>query len=49
MYPDLTMKMFAKNTTSVEDLLADGVRDVFSFGPVLVENGVVTKLPANTA
>ncbi|MEN6593337.1 MAG: phosphodiester glycosidase family protein [Clostridiaceae bacterium] len=43
MYPDLTMRLFAKNTTSVEDLLADGVRDVFSFGPVLVENGAVNE------
>lgn len=43
MYPDLTMKLYAKNSTSVENLLADGVRDVFSFGPVLVENGEVNQ------
>ena len=27
----------------MQNLLADGVRDVFSFGPVLVENGQVNQ------
>ncbi|HRX57643.1 MAG TPA: phosphodiester glycosidase family protein [Eubacteriales bacterium] len=43
MYPDMTMRLFEKKTVSVDDLLEDGVRDVFSFGPVLVQDGVVNE------
>jgi exopolysaccharide biosynthesis protein len=43
MYPDMTMRLFEKKTVGVDDLLEDGVRDVFSFGPVLVQDGVVNE------
>jgi len=43
MYPDMTMRLVAANTLSADDLLQDGVRDVFSFGPVLVSDGQINE------
>lgn len=37
--PDGTLKVYQKGETNAEQLLALGVRDSFSFGPVLVEDG----------
>ncbi len=38
-YPDMTLRIFDPNQTSANELLMDGIRDVFSFGPTLVSNG----------
>jgi len=43
MYPDLTMRLIAANTLDADELLMDGARDVFSFGPVLVSDGTVNE------
>ncbi len=43
MYPDLTMHLIAANSMDADELLMDGARDVFSFGPVLVSDGVVNE------
>ncbi len=46
MYPDLTMRLIAANSATASDLLQDGARDVFSFGPVLVSDGTVNDAAA---
>ena len=46
MYPDGTMRLIAANTLDANELLMDGARDVFSFGPVLVSDGVVNEAAA---
>ena len=43
MYPDLTMRLIDANSMDADELLMDGARDVFSFGPVLVSDGVVNE------
>jgi len=43
MYPDLTMHLIDANTLDAEELLMDGARDVFSFGPVLVSDGTINE------
>jgi len=41
--PDGTMRVFAAGEVTADDLLAQGVTNSFSFGPVLINNGVVTE------
>lgn len=41
LYPDMTLRIFRPGETSVEQLLADGVLNTFSFGPTLIRDGVV--------
>ncbi len=41
MYPDMTMRLYPKLTTNASQLLQDGVRQAFSFGPTLVRDGAV--------
>ena len=41
MYPDMTMHLIAANSMDADELLMDGARNVFSFGPVLVSDGTV--------
>ena len=40
IYDDGTMKAYDEKSTSAEELVSDGVVQAFSFGPILVENGV---------
>jgi len=40
-YLDGSMKIYDETQTSAEQLLADGVWNTLSFGPALIENGVV--------
>lgn len=42
MYPDMTMRIFSPKETSASELLMDGVRDAFSFGPTMIRNGAYT-------
>lgn len=42
IYGDGTMKIICEDDVSAEQLLADGAVEVFSFGPGLIEDGVVT-------
>lgn len=42
MYPDMTMRLFSPKETDASELLMDGVRDAFSFGPTLIRDGVLT-------
>jgi len=46
MYPDMTIRLIDANSTNASELLMDGARDVFSFGPVLVSDGVVNSAAA---
>ena len=39
--PDGTMRIFAAGEVTADDLLAQGVTNSFSFGPVLINNGVI--------
>ena len=41
IYKDGAMKVYAEASTSAEQLLAEGVRDTFSFGPGLLVDGAV--------
>ena len=41
MYPGLTMRIFSPKETSASELLMDGVRDAFSFGPTLIRDGAL--------
>lgn len=41
IYRDGTMKIVRESEISAEQLLEDGAYDVFSFGPALIENGVI--------
>ena len=38
-YPDGSMRIIDPKTTTAEELLSQGVRDSWVFGPVLIENG----------
>jgi len=42
MYPDMTMKIYSPKETNSSELLMDGVRDAFSFGPTLIRDGKLT-------
>ena len=42
MYPDMTLRLFSPKETNASQLLMDGVRDAFSFGPTLIRDGVFT-------
>ena len=42
MYPDMTLRLFSPKEINASQLLMDGVRDAFSFGPTLIRGGVVT-------
>ena len=44
LYPDGRMEVFDCNELSPEELLARGVKDVFSFGPWLLRNGEINEL-----
>ncbi|MEG1524756.1 MAG: phosphodiester glycosidase family protein [Clostridia bacterium] len=41
IYPDLSLHIYKKWNQDAEQMLEDGVENTFSFGPTLVENGVV--------
>lgn len=43
IYPDLSMRIFAKWETRGEILLEDGVENAYSFGPTLIRDGVVNE------
>ena len=43
MYPDGNVKMYQNADTTGEKLVADGVSDALSFGPILVQDSAVTK------
>lgn len=40
-YPDGTMRVFRPNEITPEQLIDDGVRNTFSFGPTLIYDGVI--------
>ena len=40
-YPDLTMRIIKKRTMAPLALLEDGVDNAYSFGPTLIDNGVI--------
>jgi hypothetical protein len=40
-YPDGTMRIIRPDEASADELLADGVQNSFSFGPTLINNGVI--------
>ncbi len=42
MYPDMTLRIFDPKDKSADELLMDGVREAFSFGPTLIHEGVYT-------
>ncbi len=41
IYPDMTMRIFAKWETRADILLEDGVENTYSFGPTLIKDGVI--------
>jgi exopolysaccharide biosynthesis protein len=41
IYKDGTMKVYDETEVSADELLADGVWNTYSFGPVLVDDGVI--------
>ncbi len=43
LYPDGDVKMYQNAETTGEKLVADGVSDALSFGPILVQDSAVTK------
>ncbi len=40
-YPDGTMRVFRPGETTAKKLIEDGVKNTFSFGPTLINNGVI--------
>ncbi len=42
MYPDMTLRILKMSETSANELLMDGVREAFSFGPTMIRDGVYT-------
>ncbi|MDD4311003.1 MAG: phosphodiester glycosidase family protein [Eubacteriales bacterium] len=42
IYPDMTLHLFSPKETNARELLMDGVREAFSFGPTLIRDGVFT-------
>ena len=47
IYPDMSMRIFAKWETHAKILLEDGVENTFSFGPTLIKDGVVNDKAKN--
>ena len=43
-YPDGSAKVYACNERTADELLAEGARDVFSFGPILLRDGEINEL-----
>ena len=43
LYPDMTMHVYGEWEMRARDLLEDGVENSFSFGPTLINNGVVNE------
>lgn len=41
MYPDGTMQVYITGTKTAKEILNSGATDTLSFGPILVENGVI--------
>lgn len=39
MYPDMTMRIFSPKETNATELLMDGVREAFSFAPMMIRDG----------
>ena len=44
MYPDMTMRIFSPKQVNASDLLMDGVREAFSFGPTMIRDGQLTSV-----
>lgn len=42
MYPNMTMRIFGPKDTNASELLMDGVREAFSFGPTMIRDGAYT-------
>ena len=42
MYPDMTLRIFSPKEVNANALLMDGVREAFSFGPMLIRDGAYT-------
>jgi len=40
-YPDGTMRIIRPDESTADELLADGVQNSFSFGPTLINNGII--------
>ena len=47
MYPDMTMRIFSPRETNASELLMDGVREAFSFAPMMIRDGVLTTADIN--
>jgi len=47
MYPDMTMRIFSPKEVNAPQLLMDGVREAFSFGPTLIRGGAFTTADIN--
>ena len=43
IYPDMSMRVYGEWEMRAKDLLEDGVENSFSFGPTLINNGVVNE------
>ncbi len=43
IYPDMSMRIIKKNAMSTGTLLEDGVENAYSFGPTLIDNGVINE------
>lgn len=43
IYPDMSMRIIKKRTMSPDALLEDGVENAYSFGPTLINNGVINE------
>ncbi len=41
--PDGTMKIFEKGETSADELVSQGVKNSFSFGPTLIKDGIISE------
>ena len=43
IYPDMSMRIIKKNAMSPGMLLEDGVENAYSFGPTLIDNGIINE------
>ncbi len=43
IYPDMSMRIIKKRLSTATILLEDGVENAYSFGPTLIENGVINE------
>jgi exopolysaccharide biosynthesis protein len=43
IYSDMSMRIIKKNAMSTGTLLEDGVENAYSFGPTLIDNGVINE------